>query len=193
MTITIRSITAKQSPLRQTAGFTLVEIMIGAALSAFVLAGVLTTFLFLSRSGANIQNYSDMESEARRALETFAEDVRQARAIQWTSNVSVTLKVNSADITYVYSSSTRSFSRNDAAGPRILISGITPGSFAFTSYNVRGAELPLVSAAHLTAASTNTKLLQISLEVSRTNQTVVAATNTVLSARFILRNVIITA
>ena len=43
--------------------------MIGAALSSFILAGVLSTFLFLGRSGANIQNYNDMESQARSALE----------------------------------------------------------------------------------------------------------------------------
>ena len=48
-------------------------------------------------------------------------------------------------------------------------------------------------AAELAAAGTNTKQLQISLQASRTNQTVVAATNTVLSARFILRNKIVTA
>ena len=45
--------------------------------------------------------------------------------------------------------------------------------------------------AELAAAGTNTKQLQISLQASRTNQTVVAATNTVLSARFILRNKIV--
>jgi len=53
--------------------------------------------------------------------------------------------------------------------------------------------MPLSTAAERTAASSSTKQLQITLEATRTNTTVVAATNTVLSARFILRNKIVTA
>lgn len=182
---------------RQSRGHTLVEVLIAATLAAFTLAGVLSSFLFLVRSGTNIRNYSDMESQARKALELFAEDVRQASAISWTSNESVTLIVNSQPITFTYSSTNNTFSRAHLVGTssvvRILISGITPGTFTFRAYTVSGIELPLANAANLTAAGVNTKQLQISLEASRTNQTVVAATNTVLSARFILRNKIVTA
>jgi Tfp pilus assembly protein PilW len=197
MTITTRSPTSNRSDARRAAGFTLVEIIIGAALSGFILAGVLSAFLFLGRSGANIQNYSDMESQARKALESFAEDVRQAKEITWTSPVQLTLTVNSpmgsAAVAYAYDSATGSFSRTDAAGTRRLVTGIVPGTFAFRSYNVAGVELPLVTAVNLAAASSSTKLLQISLEATRSKQTVVTATNTVLSARFILRNKIVTA
>jgi prepilin-type N-terminal cleavage/methylation domain-containing protein len=179
---------------RRNRGFTLVELMIGAALSAFILAGVLSSFLFIGRSGANVQNYNDMESQARRALEIFAEDVRQASSITWTSNVSITLFVNSATIVYSYDSGSATFRRRDAASTKTLVSGITPGSFAFKGYTITGTELTALStAAELANASNSTKQLQISLAASRTSSTVVAATNTVLSARFILRNKIVTA
>ncbi|MDI1320454.1 MAG: prepilin-type N-terminal cleavage/methylation domain-containing protein [bacterium] len=187
---------------RPAGGFTLVEMMIGAALSSFILAGVLSTFLFLGRSGANMQNYSDMESQSRKALEIFAEDVRQANAIAWNSAVSVTLTVNTAAVVYEYvnaaaATSTRpeGFYRTIAGNDRRLISGITPGSCSYKAYSVADSvnPLPLVTAANLTAASSTTKQLQLSLECTRTNVTVVAATNSVLSARFILRNKIVTA
>lgn len=197
MTTTTPSPILERRARRTSRGHTLVEVMIAATLAAFTLAGVLSIFLFLGRSGANIQNYSDMESQARKALELFAEDVRQASAITWTSNVSVTLAVNSQPITYTYSSANNNFVRVHLNGTtpvtRVLISGITPNTFTFRAYTVSGVELPLASAANLTAAGVNTKQLQISLEATRTNQTVVAATNTVLSARFILRNKIVTA
>jgi prepilin-type N-terminal cleavage/methylation domain-containing protein len=193
MTITTPSHIRNRKSRRGAAGFSLVEVMVSTVLAGIVLAGILTVFLFLGRSGANIRNYSDMESQARKGLELFAEDVRQASAIVWTSNTHVTLTVNSASVAYVYSSGARTFSRVDAGSNRVLVSGITPGTFTFRSFNVVGAELPLVTAADLTAAGSSTKQLQISLEASRTNQTVVAATNTVLSARFILRNKIVTA
>ncbi len=41
---------------RRLRGFTLVEVMIAATLGTFVLAGVLSTFLMLGRSGANVAN-----------------------------------------------------------------------------------------------------------------------------------------
>lgn len=182
---------------RRRRGHTLVEVLIAATLASFTLLGVLSSFLFLARSGTNIRNYSDMESQARKALELFAEDVRQASSISWASNSSITLTVNTQPITYTFNSGNSNFTRSHLDGgtlvTRVLISGVTPNTFAFRAYTVSGVELPLVSGANLTAAGVNTKQLQISLEATRANQTVVSATNTVLSARFILRNKIVTA
>ena len=194
MTITTPSLIRRpvRRPARR-AAFTLVEVMIGAALSSAILAGILSTFLFMGRAGANLQNYSDMETQARRALELFAEDVRQASAISWNSSTSVTLTVNSAAVVYAYDSSTAIFSRTAAADTRVLVTGISPGTFAFKGYNLAGTEMPLATSANLTAAGSSTKQLQISLEASRNTRTVTTATNLVLSARYILRNKIVTA
>ena len=178
-------------------GFTLVEVMIGASLSSFILAGVLTTFLFLGRSGANIQNYNDMESQARRALEQFAQDTRQASSIAWGSATSVTMLVDLVPVTYTYTSGnfTRTVGLLTASPPptpRTLLSGIT--TFAFKAYNITGTEITGIgTTTTLAAAGQSTKQLQISLEASRSSQTVSTATNTVLSARFILRNKRVTA
>ncbi len=184
-------ITITLSPIRRPGrrGFTLVEVMISAALSSFILAGVLSTFLFLGRSGANLRNYADMETQARRGLEIFAEDVRQASAITWDTETQCTLTVNTASVVYDYDSGSSSLRRNGTA----IITGITAGTFAFSSFNVTGTEMGLDTAAKRTIASSSTKQLQITLEATRTNTTVVDATNTVLSARFILRNKIVTA
>lgn len=164
--------------------------MVGAGLSGFILAGVLSTFLFMGRTGANIRNYSDMESQARRALEQFAQDVRQASAISWTDANTIVLTVDSASVTYAYASG--SFTRNAGAGAMTLLSGIT--TFAFKAYSITGAELAGIgTTTSLASANLNTKQLQISLEASRSTTTVATATNTVLSARFILRNKRVTA
>jgi type II secretory pathway pseudopilin PulG len=185
--------TRKHRADSRTSGYTLVEVMISAGLAAFILAGVLTSFLFLVRSGTNIQTYSDMESQGRKALEVFAEDVRQASAIAWTSDVNITLTIGSRSVSYVYSSSAATFSRTDDAGTRALITGIAMGTFKFRAYNISGDVIELDSADKLIAAGVNTKQLQVSLEAVRTHQTTVAATNAVLSARYILRNKIVTA
>lgn len=166
--------------------------MIGASLASFILAGVLSTFLFMGRSGANVQNYNDMEAQARKALELFAEDTRQASGVTWGSDSNtVTLTVSGASIMYYYDTGTKIFYRRDSTGTKTLVTGIT--SFAFSAYSISGSSVALSTAAERTAANGTTKQLQISLEAARNNVTVVAATNTVLSARFVLRNKKVTA
>ena len=97
MTTITRLPARKRGRLR---GLTLVEVMIAAALSGAILTAVLTTFLFLGRSGENIVNYAEMESQARRGLELFAEDTRQASDIAWNSATEVRLTVNFAYVVY---------------------------------------------------------------------------------------------
>lgn len=174
------------------AGFTLVEVMVGAALGSIILAAILSTFLFLLRSGANLGNYNDMQTQARYATEVFAEDVRQASAITWTSSTSMTLTVNSSQVTYTYDSSGGNFNRVVGASTTNLITGIVSGSFSFSAYSVSDP-VNALSFSNLASASSSTKQVQISLRASRTSTTVVSATNLILSARYILRNKVVTA
>lgn len=192
---------------RRRAGFTLVELMFSAGLAAIILAGVLSTFLFMGRSGANLQNYSDMESQARRALELFAADTRQASTITWGSRNSITLTVNAASITYSYTANT--FTRTVGGTATTLVTGIeapvartsdadTACTPFFRGYSITGTEIKTVqysapTAAELASANNNTKQLQISFRAVRRTRTVTTASDLVLSARYILRNKIVTA
>jgi len=180
--------TITPSPAKRTkaGGFTLVEILVSTGLGGFLLVGVLTSFLFIGRSGQNLANYSDMESEARGGLEVFAQDVRQASAITWASATSVTLTVDGTAIAYSFNSGTGTLSRQGSA----LITGIT--NFELIGYNITGAlvtaSADLSTSAGRTMAGKITKQLQISLSARKNSVTVATATNTVLSARYTLRN-----
>lgn len=59
-------------------GFTLVELLIGAALSAAVMAGVLSSYIYIGRSLARLANQQTLETEGRRTLANFSRDVRMA-------------------------------------------------------------------------------------------------------------------
>ena len=187
--ITTTPLHGPKAPPR-TRGFTLVEVIVGSTLAGFVLLAMLTTFLFLGRSGTNLRNYSDMESQAHKALEIFAEDTRQASAVTWASADSVTMVVNSVNVTYTYASGT--FSRSSGANSTTLLTGIT--SFNFLAYTITGTAITDFStSAARTAADGTTKQIQISLSAARTSTTVTSATNLVLSARYVLRNKHVTA
>lgn len=176
---------------RSLRGFTLVEVLVSASLSAFLLTGVLASFLFMGRSGISLQNYSDMEEQARVALEIFGQDVRMAKGITWTSSTSLTLTVPDSGgekkYTYIYNRSTGGFTRQQTAPSTgavvTLISGVQ--QFAFTGYSI---DTDSVNLSNLTTANATTKQVQIQLTAVRTSSTVADATNSVISARFVLRN-----
>jgi Tfp pilus assembly protein PilV len=182
------------SAARRNRGFTLVEVMIGSTLSIIVLAGVMTAFLMLGRSGYNAANYSMMEAESRRALEMFSTDARMSNYIKWNSNASVTLRISGQYVTYGYDNSTsgataQCFYRmpgeaSSTAQKLILVRNVT--EFSFRRYKV-------INGVDFTANNDlETKQIQITLRSVRTGTTTVAATNAVLSARVVLRNKVVT-
>lgn len=93
--------------------FTLVELLVGATLSAAVMAAVLSSYIYLGRSLARLANQQTLETEGRRTLGYFAQDVQSASGLTDTVNLSdtrVSLLVPTAagtsTITYYYNSTT---------------------------------------------------------------------------------------
>lgn len=83
------------------AGFTLVELLIGSTLAAIVMAGVLSSYVTLSRSftrtlGISSANRPTLETQGRITLATFTEDVRVAGSVVGTpTNTSLSLALPS--------------------------------------------------------------------------------------------------
>jgi hypothetical protein len=169
--------------------------MMAATLSVFVLAGVLSTFLMIGRSGYNTSSYSELEAQARRALGMFAEDVRQANDIHWNNEQSITLTIPAAAslVTYAYDSDHGSdtfgcFYRQVGSvatgGVRqVLVRGVA-ADFAFHRYKIEQPGIVDNTAMN----DLETKQIQLRMRAARTGATTVAATQTAISAKFILRN-----
>ena len=168
----------------------MIEVMISAGLGAVILAGVLAAFLMMGRSGYNASSYSTMDAESRRALEVLGVDARMASNIKWTDSSTITLTVAGAEVTYAYDSSAtgataRSFYRktgpvSSTATPLVLMRDIA--DFAFCRYKiVNGVD-------HAALNDLETKQIQITLRSLRSRATVASATNSILSARIVLRN-----
>lgn len=171
--------------------------MIAASIGTIVLAGVMSAFLMLTRSGVSAANYSEMEAQVRRALEQFSLDVRMASAITWTSNRSITLTVpdNYTDtnnqVTYYYDSATigptaQSFclkTVNPDTGAvvtqRRLVRNVS--TFFFSGFNRLNVA---------TTSNIEIKRVQITMTVSTrtTGITTAATTDSIMSASYILRN-----
>lgn len=194
--------TTKISPRQRSRllrGFTLAESLIAIAVSSIIMAAVLTSFYQMIKSGLNVYNYVDMEEEARRGLEQFGEDVRMAYVAHWNSSTSVTLYMTSTsadatkDVTYYYDNATQAFRRNGpdrvtgVIADNALIHNVQTG-FSFSRW-YKGVP-PTAS-----SSDARTWQLQLSLTIKKQvnefgiqTSSAVAATNLVVSARYILRN-----
>jgi len=169
--------------------------MVAAALSGFILAGVLTANLQLMRSGIRIAQYAEMETQLHRGLEQLGNDLKGASDIVWNNASDITLTVpNSAggtsQVTYAWSSTTNNFFRVPGAS-----SAATTGRI----YLIQGIPALAGGAAGLTfarfdrdgnAATTNltTKRVQVTMTISRQAQGIASMSENSVSATFTLRN-----
>ena len=169
-----------------------------ATLSSFVLAGVLSAFLMIGRSGFLASSYSELEAQTRTALEIFGEDVRKSSDLHWNSSQSITLYVTTSTnqsvlVTYAYdaepTSATygafyRMLGDTTSTQPRrVLIRSVAP-DFAFQRYKLEQSAVIDNTA----ASDLETKQIQVTLRASRTGATAAVANQAALSARYILRN-----
>jgi Tfp pilus assembly protein PilW len=189
----------------------LVEVMIGATLGTVILAGVLSTFLMLLRSGVRAQNYSTMSVHTRRAFEQLGLDVRMASKFSATVPApspsrsiitSITLTVplnyisNSNQVTYAYDSTNQWLymvpgngsayvvpgSGTVPAGQQILIRNVT--SLTFVRYDKDGVVIPASTTSDATA-----RRVLCSINVGQSPAGVAATTEAIPSAAFAMRNI----
>ncbi|MFH1496913.1 MAG: prepilin-type N-terminal cleavage/methylation domain-containing protein [Verrucomicrobiota bacterium] len=176
--------------------FTLFEVLASTALSGIIMVAVLSSAVVIARSGYLLNNYSDMEQQARTALETFAVDARMTEVVAWgraDDDAPLTsLRLQAVDgtaVTYAYDAAGGALNRTDNAGTTTVITGIQ--SFTFSAYkydDAAGLDLLVPGDSTLTQLDNETKMVQLSLSASRAQTSVVTATNNVVSARFVLRN-----
>ncbi|HRI81036.1 MAG TPA: prepilin-type N-terminal cleavage/methylation domain-containing protein [Opitutaceae bacterium] len=194
--MTISTPPADRATQRSRRGFTLAEVMIAAALSTVILAGVMSAFLFIGRTGFGLGSYSEMETQVRRALDQFASDARMAQGIRWHDPQRITLYLPTAGaglqpVTYGFQA--------DAAGSggfyqqpgepdsgltrRVLVPQVA-ADFSFQRYKL-GRTGTIGDPA---ANDLETKLVQITFRAVRRGVTTAEASQSAFSARYILRN-----
>jgi prepilin-type N-terminal cleavage/methylation domain-containing protein len=170
-------------------GFTLVELMVATTVSGLVLAGVLATTLQIARGGARFGDYSEMDTQTRRALEQFGGDVRLATDLTWNGASDLTLSVPDANgtvstVTYAWTSSSQMFfsvpgaSSATTTGRIVLVSNLGGSGVVFERLNRSGVVVTTDAAA---------KFLRVSYTLTRSR---IGGTTTTqrAAALFALRN-----
>lgn len=174
--------------------FTLSEVLIASALSTLVVAGVLTAFLFLGRTGLAAGKYQAMEHELRRGMDLFSDDARRATAVRWTSAWQLAFDLPTATggpdtVTYQFEPAnatalTGRLVRIDGSGKRRVLVNNVSRDFEFKRYRLDGAGGGEAPASN----DLETRQVQISLRTLADTPGGPALTQAAISARYLLRN-----
>jgi len=104
--------TRKRTGAGKRAGFTLVEVLIAAALALVVSAAVAVLYLYSSRTFITLNNYTDMCQTSQLALDKMSKDIRQAKAVTYYTNNAITFSdVNGNSLQYNYDAGAKTLSR----------------------------------------------------------------------------------
>jgi prepilin-type N-terminal cleavage/methylation domain-containing protein len=118
------------------AGFSLPEMLISTALGLVLMTFAGTFYLFSMRSFTSLANYSDLNMKSRSASDLISRDLRAARSVLSTN--SNTISLNEADgvttVTYTYSPSGGTLTRDDGSRRQVVLTQIVSNSFAFSFY-----------------------------------------------------------
>lgn len=179
---------------KRRAAFTLVEVMVAAAVSVFVLAGVLVANLQVIRGGIRLAAYVEIDAQVRRALDTLGRDLRTASAITWngTSDLTLTIPAGSstAKVTYSWTAASGTFFRVAGAssatvtGRLELVRGIP--TLADGTAGLVFARFDRDGVAATTDAAT--KSVRVTLTVRRNQSTMAAMTANAVSETITLRS-----
>ncbi len=163
-------------------GFTLVELMITMSLMAVVMAGIMSAYMFITKSSLSVGNYAEMSGDSRMTVEIFARDIRMATDVTAIGEGKVNLVVaysdtDIRDVDYLYDSDTRILTRTvDDTNVFTLLNNVEDLEFEF--YNLLGDEttnLLEVKRVHFYA-----KMLKKVMHISNNYQ--------VISAGYMMRN-----
>ena len=170
--------------------FTLAETMVSVTILAIVLASIIPTFVFFTKSITGLGNYTIMSGESRGALELFGRDLHSAEdlLLASASEVEVLLpeEMGGTTVNYKYNAADRNLTRKktDDSGTvlseDILFEDVD--AFKFVYYNRLSMDV-----SNSPSILAETKSVQINAKLLKkviTSNT----TDYIISARFLMRN-----
>jgi type II secretory pathway pseudopilin PulG len=128
---------------RRLSGWTLLEMSVSVAIGSVIIAALMQTSMFTSRSFVAMGNYADLDRYSRNALDNMTRDIRQAKVFSpqyYATNMMMFTNLNNGYFGYVWDPNAKTVSRltgdyNAANGTfvniqtNVLLTGCTFFSF----------------------------------------------------------------
>jgi len=167
------------------AGFTLPEVVVTAALGLIVVLLLMLMSFYTSRTFVAIANYVNMDQHSQLALDKMSREIRQARRLTAFSPTSVTIQdVDNNTVQFRYDPDERALVRESQGQSTTYLTDCD--SLQFT--NTQRTVISNTFDAYQTAFVTNSKLIQVTWVCSKSILGTKANTESVQSAKIVLRN-----
>jgi Tfp pilus assembly protein PilW len=177
-------ITCTKARRRSQAGFTLAETWFAMALGLLVASTLASFTLYNAVSMEALKNYTDLERNSQRAIDTMTQDIRQTRFLTaCTSNRIEFMDGDFARLSYVYSPEHKTLSRVKGSTNLVLLTECDQLAWSIFQRNPVAASYDQ----YPTATVTNTKLINISWICSRRIRGARMNTEAVQTAKIVIR------
>ena len=168
------------------AAFTLVEVLVGLALTGIVLLTLSKLTFFTIRSFAALYNYIELDKYSRNALDQMVYKIRQADSLtSYSSNTLVFSYNGTNSLTYQYSPGSKTLVETIGTTRKTLLTGCDLLSFSIFQRNTASGTYDQFPA---TLTNNAVKLVQLNWSCSRTVLGARINTESVQSAKIVIRN-----
>jgi Tfp pilus assembly protein PilE len=171
---------------RNAAGFTLVEMMIATAVGVLAIGALMSLTAFSNMSFASTANYCALDLEGQITLDRMSQEIRQAKKVTACTSTNISLQnADGTTIQYTFDPTARSLVRSKSGFNTTNLSDCD--SLFFSIYQ-RAPESNTFQAISETSITTNTKMVQITWTCSRKVMNGRVNSDSVQSAKIVLRN-----
>src|ERR1041385_3307256 len=176
---------------RRGAAFTLMELLVGLGLSSIVLLALSQLTFFTARSFAALYNYIELDKYSRNALDQMVYKIRQADSLTSFATNKLVFSYNTTNtLTYFYSTDSKQLleiiaTPSGSSTRKTLLTGCDLLTFNIYQRNTASGTYDQFPA---TLTNNAAKLVQLSWTCSRTMLGARVNTESVQSAKIVIRN-----
>ena len=171
--------------------FTVTELWLATAVASIVIAGLLSFSMYAAKSFAGITNYIDLEQKSQNALDTLTRDVRQTQYLMSYATTTLNGQTITNQLTFMdydnqplsYTFADNVFVRSKGFEKSVLLTNVDFLTFQIFQRNPVGGTYEQ----YPTATATNCKLISVSWICSRTILGNRLNTESVQTAKVIIR------
>src|SRR2546423_1032918 len=166
--------------------FTLVEILVAVGIGGILLAALAQVIFYTGRSFAALMNYTELDRYSRNALDQMVYKIRQADGLKtFSSNRLVFSYLKTNDLVYEYSPSDKTLTESLQGHSKTVLKGCDVLAFSIYQRNTASGTFDQFPA---TITNNAVKLVQMSWSCSRNVLGARINTESVQSAKIVLRN-----
>ena len=171
--------------VQRRAAFSLMEMMVAMAIGTILVGATVQLYLQTNRAFLAQFNYVDLDSQSRETLDRMSQQIRQATALTNGSSTNLLfIDSDGAMLSFTYNPVSRRLIRTKGTNSTVLLKGCDTLRFLFFQRNPVGGNGDFVTCTNPAAC----KLIQVAWTCSRDMLTQQAHTESIQTAKVMLRN-----